>query len=51
MMTLGGWAIGNIAVSGFSLRNASGSNKHFHQMNVYWNAVNLAWPVSDITEL
>ncbi len=42
MLSLGGWAVGNMAVSGFSLNNASGANKHFHQMNVYWNVVNLA---------
>jgi hypothetical protein len=42
MLTLGGWAIGNIGTAAFSLSSASGSNKHFHQMNLYWNTVNLA---------
>jgi hypothetical protein len=41
MYTLGAWAIGNMAVSGIALSNASGSQKHFHQMNIYWNIVNL----------
>ena len=42
MLTLGGWAIGNIGTAALSLSQASGSNKHFHQMNLYWNTVNLA---------
>ena len=42
MLTLGGWAIGNIGTAALALSQASGSNKHFHQMNLYWNAVNLA---------
>jgi len=42
MLTLGGWAVGNMAVSGASAFNAGGSNLHFHRMNVYWNVVNLA---------
>ncbi|MGD1839867.1 MAG: hypothetical protein ACFB0B_03080 [Thermonemataceae bacterium] len=42
MITLGSWAIGNIATAGFSISNAEGSRKHFHQMNLGWGAVNLA---------
>lgn len=41
MITLGGWALGNIAVNGLLARNASGSTKYFYQGNVYWNLVNL----------
>ncbi len=41
MYTLGAWAIGNMAFSGISLANAGGAQKHFHQMNIYWNIVNL----------
>lgn len=41
MLTLGGWAVVNIA-TGLSLRNsADGSTKHFHEMNALWNVVNL----------
>lgn len=41
MLVLGGWAVGNI-VSGAALRGQrSGSDRHFHEMNIYWNAVNL----------
>lgn len=41
MLTLGGWAIVNIG-SGLVLSNQSnGKDKYFHQMNAYWNAVNL----------
>ncbi|MEM9982438.1 MAG: hypothetical protein AAF734_08075 [Bacteroidota bacterium] len=42
MLTLGSWAIGNIATAGFSISNAEGSRKSFHQMNLGWGAVNLA---------
>ncbi len=42
MLTLGGWALANIGTGLIASRGASGSNKYFHQMNVYWNVVNLA---------
>ena len=41
MITLGSWAIGNIAVSGLQMSRTSGSQFRFHQMNVFWNVVNL----------
>ncbi|MFW5762391.1 MAG: DUF6992 family protein, partial [Cyclobacteriaceae bacterium] len=41
MITLGGWALGNIAINGLLARNASGSTKYFYQGNIYWNLVNL----------
>jgi hypothetical protein len=51
MLILGGWALGNMAVSGILLGNtvdagnpAAGGNgvtKGYHQMNIGWNAVNL----------
>ena len=40
-LTLGGYALANMAVSGIALSQTSGEAKYFHQMNVYWNAVNL----------
>jgi len=41
MLVLGGWAITNIAL-GASLRsNAIGETRYFHDMNAYWNLVNL----------
>lgn len=41
MIALGGWAIGNIGL-GLSLRSSrEGSDRYFHDMNVYWNLVNL----------
>lgn len=41
MLILGGWAVGNIAL-GASLRGStSGSTRYFHEMNIYWNLVNL----------
>lgn len=46
MLVLGGWAIGNMSVSGLSLATGSFGQRPrrraFHQMNLGWNAVNLA---------
>jgi hypothetical protein len=41
MITLGSWALGNIAINGILAANASGSTRYFYQGNVYWNFVNL----------
>lgn len=41
MLTLGGWAAGNMAVSGALLGKSSDHRHYFHQMNVFWNVVNL----------
>jgi hypothetical protein len=42
MLILGGWALGNMAVSGILLANTEGGvAKGFHQMNIGWNAVNV----------
>ncbi len=41
MMVLGGWAVTNVAVSGIASQRTTGENQYFHQMNVYWNLVNL----------
>jgi hypothetical protein len=41
MKVLGSWAIGNFGYSGISLAEANGSSRYFHQMNLYWNVVNL----------
>jgi hypothetical protein len=41
MYALGGWAVGNFAVSGALLGSTSGADRHFHEMNIYWNTVNL----------
>ncbi len=42
MLTLGSWALFNIGTGVLASRQATGSNKHFHQMNAYWNVANLA---------
>lgn len=43
MLVLGGWAAGNLAISGIALGSGSkGTARSFHQMNLGWNAVNLA---------
>ncbi|PLX14727.1 MAG: hypothetical protein C0599_18395 [Salinivirgaceae bacterium] len=41
MTVLGTWALSNIAVSGFMMTRTRGVNYHFHEMNVFWNVVNL----------
>lgn len=41
MITLGSWAVGNMAASAWALRTAEGTDKYFAQMNIYWNVVNL----------
>jgi hypothetical protein len=42
MAVLGSWAVGNIGLSGLRIAHTTGEDRAFHQMNVYWNAVNLA---------
>jgi hypothetical protein len=41
MYVLGGWAIANIAGGAVGWANSNGSIKYFHQMNLFWNTVNL----------
>ena len=42
MTVLGGWAVGNLVVSGIAAGQTEGSAHYFHQMNVGWGAINLA---------
>jgi len=42
MLILGLWAAGNMALGGVMAGKTSGETKGFHQMNIYWNSVNLA---------
>lgn len=41
MYILGGWAVANITGGAIGWANSNGSAKYFHQMNVFWNTVNL----------
>jgi len=41
MLILGGWAVGNIALGAIASSRTSGDTKYFHQMNMYWNVVNI----------
>ncbi|MDY7029388.1 MAG: hypothetical protein SVR04_13940 [Spirochaetota bacterium] len=41
MIVLGSWAVANFAVSGYCMTRTSDRNFYFHQMNVFWNVVNL----------
>ncbi|GAB4024803.1 hypothetical protein GCM10028809_03040 [Spirosoma gilvum] len=40
-LTLGGYALANIAVGSIAAGQTVGETKYFHRMNVYWNLVNL----------
>ncbi len=42
MITLGSWAVGNMAVNGALYRSGEKDRKYFYEMNIAWNAVNLA---------
>ncbi|MCF8217600.1 MAG: hypothetical protein K9I29_05870 [Bacteroidales bacterium] len=41
MYVLGGWAVTNILGSGYMMSQTNGWHFRFHQMNVFWNVVNL----------
>ena len=41
MLVLGSWALVNMATSPVFASRSSGTEKAFHQMNGYWNTVNL----------
>lgn len=40
-LTLGSYALANIAVGAIGASQTSGETQYFHKMNVYWNLVNL----------
>lgn len=40
-LSLGGYALANLAVSGLAVGKSTGETKYIHQMNLYWNAINL----------
>lgn len=41
MLVLGGWALGNMALSAALLPGKRGEDQAFHQMQIGWNAINL----------
>lgn len=41
MVTLGTWALGNIAWGAIRRNATQGQQQKFHEMNIYWNVVNL----------
>jgi hypothetical protein len=41
MLTLGLWAVSNMAVNGALMTRSEGNAYYFQQMNVFWNVVNL----------
>lgn len=40
MVVLGTWAASNIIIGAYGIKNDTGANKYFHQMNLFWNTVN-----------
>ncbi len=42
MYVLGSWAITNIATGAYGWSRFDGDKKYFHQMNLFWNTVNLS---------
>lgn len=41
MLTLGGWSLSNLALSGIQIGSSQGDARHYWQMTGYWNVVNL----------
>jgi len=42
LYVLGSWAAANIVQGSISATNTTGSTRYLHQMNAYWNTVNVA---------
>lgn len=38
---LAGWSAANLVISGVAIGKSEGSTRYFHEMNLYWNAVNV----------
>ena len=38
---LGGWAVANLTIGAYGWSQHSGQQSYFHQMNLFWNTVNL----------
>ncbi len=42
MYVLGSWAVANLIIGGIGWNQNAGDTKYFHQMNFFWNTVNLS---------
>lgn len=42
MVVLGSWALANITLGAYGWNRYDGQRAYFHQMNLFWNTVNLA---------
>lgn len=42
MGVLGGWALANISLGAYGWSQTTGQESYFHQMNLFWNAINLS---------
>ncbi|MFO7670101.1 MAG: hypothetical protein R6W31_10620 [Bacteroidales bacterium] len=41
MGVLGGWALANMSLGAYGWNQSEGQESYFHQMNLFWNTVNL----------
>jgi len=41
MLILGGWALTNMGTGTYGMLTTDGNTRHFHEMNLMWNSVNL----------
>jgi hypothetical protein len=41
MLILGGWALTNMGTGTYGMITTDGNTRHFHEMNLMWNSVNL----------
>jgi len=46
MLVLGSWAVANMVVGGIGMARTQGQVRSFHQMNFFWNVVNLSLAAS-----
>lgn len=42
MYILGSWAVANMVAGGYGWSQTTGQTRYFHQMNLFWNTVNLS---------
>lgn len=51
MLALGGWASTNFVASGIAISQTKGQERAFHEMNIYWNTVNMALAVGGLLQI
>ncbi|MGF1533989.1 MAG: hypothetical protein ACFCUI_09810 [Bernardetiaceae bacterium] len=46
MLVLGTWGLGNMALGAWQMGRTQGQTRYFHQMNLFWNVVNVGLAAS-----